>query len=99
MGMTFEKDIEHYFPNGTKCMNWQDVKISHESSVTNVVINSDDIHGLIILLAVGLIAATITSISEWLRAAQKRKAKIVNKNQLPIELDARESLKIVDIYI
>ena len=82
-GMTWDKDIEDYFPNGTKCMNWQDVKMSHESSVSQVIISYEDIQGLIILLSIGLIAAAVILISERLTKSKKtsirEKKEILNK--------------------
>ena len=73
-GATWEKDIEMYFPNGTKCMNWQDVKESHMLDDPHVVVNLDDIHGLIILLGAGLIAATLTLGVEYLIRGRKEKS-------------------------
>ena len=60
MGATWEKDIEDYFPNGTKCMSWQDVKESHKLDDPHVVISHKDIYGLLILLGLNLIVASIS---------------------------------------
>ena len=43
----------------TKCLTWNDVKKSHMMQDPNVVITFEDIIGLLLVLAVGLIGAII----------------------------------------
>ena len=57
MGFSFEKNIELYIPNATKCWTWQDVKKSHVINDDMMVIEPDHVFGLIILLLVGLCGA------------------------------------------
>ena len=78
MGFSFEKNIELYIPNATKCWTWNDVKKSHHDD--NVpVIKLEDIIGLIILLAVGFGGAmTILTIESCTRIVL-RKQSISNK--------------------
>ena len=57
MGFSFEKNIELYIPNATKCWTWQDVMKSHDSNDDMMVIEQDHVFGLLILLLVGLCGA------------------------------------------
>ena len=57
MGFSFEKNIELYIPNATKCWTWQDVKKSHVINDDMMVIEPDHVFGLMILLLVGLCGA------------------------------------------
>ena len=57
MGFSFEKNIELYIPNATKCWTWQDVLKSHVNNDDMMVIEPDHVFGLIILLLVGLCGA------------------------------------------
>ena len=61
--------------NMSKCLKWNDVKASYMSQDLNVLITFEDISGLLLVLAVGLIAAmTIMSI-ELVAVATKRQIK------------------------
>ena len=48
-----------HVPNSTKCMNWHDVKASHEKDNPEIVIRMDDIVGMLILWAIGIGGALI----------------------------------------
>ena len=54
-----ESQIHRALPNTTKCLTWNDVKKSHMTQDPNVVITFEDISGLLLVLAVGLIGAMI----------------------------------------
>ena len=77
MGFSFEKNIELYIPNATKCWTWQDVKKSHMIDDQKVVIQLEDIHGLIILLVVGLGGAIAILTVELITKALKQDIKNV----------------------
>ena len=67
MGLKFTdyfRNIGHYVPNATKCDSWTGVKASHRNKGHLVVLNYDDIYGLLIILAVGLSSSSIIFISE-----------------------------------
>ena len=54
MGLTKERVLEKPLPNATKCGSWTHVKATHRNKDRLVVINYDDIYGMLIILAVGL---------------------------------------------
>ena len=66
--------ILDFIPNSTNCMTWQDVKASHETDSPEVVINIDDIYGMVILLAMGLSGAMVALTLELLIKAQKERS-------------------------
>ena len=68
MGLSFEKEIERYIPNATKCWTWQDVKKSHMIDKHKMVVKLEDVNGLIILLTVGLFGAMMILAIEHVRA-------------------------------
>ena len=69
MGLKLSEDsIKDYVPNTTKCMTWQDVKASHDSVNTPVII-VEDFYGIIILLIFGLGIAMATLTLECLTKA------------------------------
>ena len=75
MGVEFSQDgIEKFIPNATKCMNWQDVKASHDTDKTNsiLVITFEDIYGITILLALGLGGAITALVTECLISRFKK---------------------------
>ena len=57
---------EIYQPNSTKCMEWRNVKVSHENDTPQVVVSFDDILGMILLLSIGLSGAVIALYVECL---------------------------------
>ena len=66
--------ILDFIPNSTNCMTWQDVKASHETDSPEVVINIDDIYGMVILFFMGLCGAMVALILELLIKAQKERS-------------------------
>ena len=60
----FKRLLENHVPNATKCNTWGDVKASHRNKDHLVVLNYDDIYGLLIILAVGLSGSSIIFIAE-----------------------------------
>ena len=66
MGLEFSQDgIESFIPNATKCMNWQGVKLSHNTNGT-LVITMEDIYGITILFALGIGIAIVCFLFEWM---------------------------------
>ena len=69
MGLKFTdyaRNIEEYVQNATKCDKWTDVKASHKNKDHIVVLNYDDIYGLLIILAIGLTGSLIIFIAEYI---------------------------------
>ena len=66
--------ILDFIPNSTNCMTWQDVKASHETDSPEVVINIEDIYGMVILFSMGLCGAMVALILELLIKAQKERS-------------------------
>ena len=65
MDLEFSQEgIEKYIPNSTKCLNWQDVRASHDMSDATPVIAMGDIYGKMILLALGLGGALVVLLME-----------------------------------
>ena len=67
MGLKFtdiERNLGNYLPNASRCGTWGDVKASHKNKDHYMVLNYDDIYGLLIILAVGLFATLIIFIAE-----------------------------------
>ena len=77
MGFSFEKNIELYIPNATKCWTWHDVKQSHMKDDHKMVVKLEDIRGLIILLVVGLCGAITILTMELIIKALKHEFKNV----------------------
>ena len=75
MGDSIEGQIQRNFPNMTKCLTWNDVKKSHMEQDQNVVITFEAISGLLLVLAVGLIAAIIIISLELVVVATKKRNK------------------------
>ena len=75
MGDSLESQFYRTDPNLTKCLTWNDVKLSHLDQDQNVVITFEDIIGLLLVLAVGLIAAIIIISLELLVTATIKKSK------------------------
>ena len=72
MGDSLESQIYREDPNLTKCTTWNDVKKSHMTQDQDVVITFEDISGLLLVLAVGLIGAMILISMEFLVKALKK---------------------------
>ena len=66
MGLSPMKGMDAVIPNVTKCLTWQDVKASHAVDENQVVIKLNDIRGMMIILVVVLIGATIIVFVECL---------------------------------
>ena len=69
MGLKFtdiKRNFGNYLPNSTKCNTWGDVKASHRNKSNLVVLNYDDIYGLLIILTVGLSGSSFIFIAELL---------------------------------
>ena len=67
MGLKFAdytRNLGEYVPNATKCDSWTDVKASQRNKDHLVVLNYDDIYGLLIILAVGLSGSSIIFTAE-----------------------------------
>ena len=73
MGDSIESQIGRELPNMTKCLTWNDVKKSHMTQDPNVVITFEDISGLLLVLAVGLIGAMIFISMEFVVKAFREK--------------------------
>ena len=67
--------LHRELPNMTKCLTWNDVKKSHMEQDQNVVITFEAISGLLLVLAVGLIAAIIIISLELVVVATKKRNK------------------------
>ena len=59
MGDWGESQLKRVSPNMTKCLTWNKVRKSQMEQDQNVVITFEDISGLLLVLAVGLIGAMI----------------------------------------
>ena len=66
MGFSFQNMLNRKFPNATKCSTWSDVKQSHMIEDQNMVVQLEDIYGMVILLAVGLSGAVVVLMLELL---------------------------------
>ena len=63
MGL-IQNEIEKKVPNATHCLTWSRVQESHMKKGQNVVYKIEHIHGMIILLAIGLGAALLVLFGE-----------------------------------
>ena len=83
MGLKFAdytRNMGEYVPNATKCDTWTDVKASHRKKDHLVVLNYDDIYGLLIILAVGLPGSLIIFIAELvMHKMMKRQKSTTNR--------------------
>ena len=83
MGLKFAdytRNMGEYVPNATKCDTWTDVKASHKNKDHLVVLNYDDIYGLLIILAVGLPGSLIIFIAELvMHKMMKRQKSTTNR--------------------
>ena len=59
--------IEQTLDNRTKCSTWSDIYESHMEKGENVVLDIDDICGLMILLSIGLSIALTAFMGEQMR--------------------------------
>ena len=73
MGSSFQIELNRKLPNATKCSTWNDVEQSHTIEDPRVVVQLEDIYGMIILLAVGLSGAVVGLTMELLNKILIRK--------------------------
>ena len=66
MGL-IEKGLLKYVPNATQCLTWGAVQESHNAKRHKIVFALDNIFGMLILLAIGLGAALLVSMTEYIR--------------------------------
>ena len=59
MGDSLDQQVNREMENSTKCLTWNQVQNSQMEQDQNVVITFEDISGLLLVLAVGLIGAMI----------------------------------------
>ena len=59
--------IEQTLENRTKCSTWRDIYESHMEKGYNIVLQLDDICGLMILLSIGLSIAFVAFMAEQMR--------------------------------
>ena len=72
MGDSIGSKSNRRWPNTTKCTTWNKVQKSQMEQDPNVVITFEDISGLLLVLAVGLIGAMILISMEFLVKALKK---------------------------
>ena len=82
MGLPLGTNHEMYFPNATKCSTWHDVKTSHETKDMKIRIKLDDIYGMMIILALGLIGATLLLTLEFMTKAMKVKMRAASPPEI-----------------
>ena len=63
MGM-IDAGYNNYMPNATECTTFNDIKKSHLGKNQTIIIETNDIYGMLILLGLGIVAATIIFIAE-----------------------------------
>ena len=63
MGL-IDAGYNNYMPNATKCTTFNDIKRSHQGKNQTVIIEVNDIYGMLILLGLGIGVAMIISIAE-----------------------------------
>ena len=51
-------------PNSTKCATWQDIKASHMIKNPKIVLQLEDVFGMMILLFIGINSAVLAFIAE-----------------------------------
>ena len=73
MGSSFQNEMKRKLPNSTRCSTWNDVEQSHTMEDPRVVVQLEDIYGMMILLAVGLNGAVVVLMMEHLRKTLIRK--------------------------
>ena len=73
MGSSFQNEMKRKLPNSTKCSTWNDVEQSHTMEDPRVVVQLEDIYGMMILLAVGLSGALVVLTMELLNKIRIRK--------------------------
>ena len=59
-----EAQFQKYVPHATECLSHADVEQSHLGKDQTVVFKINNIHGMIILLAIGLGGASFTAMAE-----------------------------------
>ena len=60
-------NIDKLVPNATECATNADVQRSHMVENVRVVLKLDNIHGMIVLLVVGLVGAAVTFMAELIK--------------------------------
>ena len=73
MGSSFQNEMKRKLPNSTKCSTWNEVEQSHTMEDPRVVVQLEDIYGMMILLAVGLSGAVVVLTMELLNKILIRK--------------------------
>ena len=73
MGSSFQNEMKRKLPNSTKCSTWNDVEQSHTMEDPRVVVQLEDICGMMIILAVGLSGAVVVLMMELLSKTLIRK--------------------------
>ena len=59
-----KKTLLRYIPNATKCDTWSDVKASHMEEQHSLVVNLDEITGMMVILTIGLCGGLIILMAE-----------------------------------
>ena len=77
MGFSLQSELDKHLPNATKCSTWNDVKQSHTIKDQKVVVQLEDIYGMIIILTVGLSGSVVVMIVELLSKALLKKMKTI----------------------
>ena len=73
MGLEFSGEgVGNYIPNATKCMRWEQVKASHAADA-DLVIRIEQLFGMLLLLGLGIGAASVALIIEGLTNAIERR--------------------------
>ena len=76
MGDSIGSKSNRLWPNTTKCTTWNKVQKSQMEQDPNVVITFEDISGLLLVLAVGLVGAMIfMSLEHGVKAFKENKDK------------------------
>ena len=73
MGM-IDAGYNNYMPNATECTTFNDIKKSHLGKNKTIIIETNDIYGMLILLGLGIVTAAIIFIAETITMVR------VNKN-------------------
>ena len=74
MGL-IHKSYNNIVPNATKCYNMGDVLRSHEEKDHTVIVQVNDIYGMLVLLGLGVCGALITFTAETVVLLIKRRGR------------------------
>ena len=72
---------ESHMPNSTKCLTWNRVKISHMAENNRVVMKLEDMYGLLMLFASGILGAILLISIELILNVLKQKKKAISSDQ------------------